>query len=214
MPFKAFFISLLAGACALPALAQERKPDSTANDQVIVPQVERRDVALPRVPSRDFAVGLLAGTYATKNFGTAPVTGLRLGYHITEDVFVEAAFGRSKVSDQTYRLILPGGIFPQPTQNLSYANVSAGVNVLTGEAFFGSRTAKAFQGYLLAGIGSTRFAEQKRQTVNVGFGLRVLLSDRFALQADVRDHVFSLDLLGQRQSTQNLEATAGLTVFF
>ena len=34
------------------------------------------------------------------------------------------------------------------------------------------------------------------------------------LQTDVRDHVFSLDLLGQRQSTQNLEVTAGLTCFF
>jgi hypothetical protein len=40
------------------------------------------------------------------------------------------------------------------------------------------------------------------------------MKHRFALQADVRDHVFSLDLLGKRQSTQNLEVTAGLTFFF
>ena len=30
----------------------------------------------------------------------------------------------------------------------------------------------------------------------------------------MRDHIFSLDLLGKRQSTQNLEFTGGLTVFF
>ena len=38
--------------------------------------------------------------------------------------------------------------------------------------------------------------------------------DWFALQVDMRDHIFSLDLLGKRQSTQNLELTAGLTFFF
>jgi outer membrane beta-barrel protein len=55
---------------------------------------------------------------------------------------------------------------------------------------------------------------QRRQTLNLGFGGRVLMSDRWAVSVDVRDHIFSLDLLGKRQSTQNLEATLGLSVFF
>jgi hypothetical protein len=38
--------------------------------------------------------------------------------------------------------------------------------------------------------------------------------DAVALQVDMRDHIFSLDLLGKRQSTQNLELTGGLAVFF
>jgi hypothetical protein len=50
--------------------------------------------------------------------------------------------------------------------------------------------------------------------VNFGLGGRLLLLDRAALQVDMRDHVFSLDLLGKRESTQNLELTAGLAVFF
>ena len=66
----------------------------------------------------------------------------------------------------------------------------------------------------MAGIGSTDFAGQKRQTVNYGFGLRLILADWFALQADVRDHVFSLDLLGRRKTTHNPEVTAGLTFYF
>jgi len=40
------------------------------------------------------------------------------------------------------------------------------------------------------------------------------MTDWAALQVDMRDHVFSLDLLGKRQNTQNLELTAGLTFFF
>lgn len=211
MPLKRSIACLFLAATAGPALAQDSKP---ATEQVIVPQVERRDVKLPHYPSRDFALGVFAGTYATKNFGAAAVTGVRLGYHITEDVFVEGAFGRSKVSDKSFRQILPGGIFASQTETLSYGNVSAGYNLLTGEAFFGRNRAMATQGYLVAGIGSTRFADQKRQTFNAGFGLRLIVADWAAVQADVRDHVFSLDLLGKRQSTQNLEVTAGLTLFF
>jgi outer membrane beta-barrel protein len=127
---------------------------------------------------------------------------------------VDAALGQSKVSDENYRQILPGGIFANGSEKLSYYSVSAGYNVLPGEVFIGRGNAKATQGYLLAGIGSTRFAGQRHQTLHAGFGVRVLMKHRFALQADVRDHVFSLDLLGKRQSTQNLEVTAGLTFFF
>ena len=179
-----------------------------------MPEVQRRDVKRPKFPSNDFAVGLFAGTYATQNFGAAAVSGLRLSYHVTEDIFVDATLGRSKVSDEAFRQVLPGGIFAKRSETLSYYAISAGYNVLPGEVFFGRNTAKATQGYILAGVGSTDFAGQKRQTLHAGFGMRLILADWFSIQADVRDHVFTLDLLGKRQSTQNLEVTAGLTLFF
>jgi len=197
------------------ALAQNTAPPRPVQDQVIVPEVERREVKPPRFPSRDFSLGVFGGTYSTPNFGAKAVTGVRLGYHVTEDVFVEGTLGRSKVSDEDFRQIFPiGGVFPTASQKLSYYNVVAGYNVLPGEVFFGRNNAKASQGYLLAGIGSTDFAGQKRQTVLAGFGLRVIATDRFGVQADVRDHVYAVDLLGKRQTKQNLEVTAGLTVYF
>jgi outer membrane beta-barrel protein len=194
-----------------PALAQSTKP---ATEQVIVPQVDRRDVRAPRLPSNDFSFGLMIGSYATQNFGTSAVKGVRLGYHITEDVFVEGVYAITKVSDKLFRDVLPAGIIPPGQDKLKYYNVSAGYNLLPGEVFFGRNNAKAMQGYVIGGIGSTRFAGQTKQTINAGFGLRLFLADWFALQADVRDHLFSLDLLGQRKSTQNVEVTFGLTAFF
>jgi outer membrane beta-barrel protein len=208
---KTLTLALLAAASATPALGQDSKP---ANQQVIVPQVERREVKLPKFPSNDFSLGLFAGTYATPNFGASAVSGVRLGYHITEDIFVEGAYGRSKVSDDAFRQVLPGGVFVNRTETLSYYNVTAGYNLLPGEVFFWRNFAKASQGYILAGVGSTTLATQKHQTIVAGFGLRVIFNDWFAMQADVRDHVFSLDLLGKRQTTQNLEVTAGLTLYF
>ncbi len=207
-------LALMSSALAAPALAQTPPTPQPATEQVIVPQVERRVVKRPSYPSNDFAVGLFGGTYATQNFGAAAVSGVRLSYHITEDIFVDATLGRSKVSDEAFRQVLPGGVFVNRSETLSYYAISAGYNVLPGEVFFGRSTAKATQGYILAGVGSTDFAGQKRQTIHAGFGLRLILADWFSIQADVRDHIFTLDLLGKRQSTQNLEVTAGLTLFF
>jgi outer membrane beta-barrel protein len=194
------------------AFAQDRKP--AANEQVVVPQVDRRDVRPPRFPSNDFEFGLFAGTYATQNFGSSAVTGLRLGYHITEDIFVESALGRAKVSDAVFRQVFGAGIYPTSSEKLSYYNLSAGYNVLPGEVFFGRNVAKASAFYLLAGIGSTKFVDKKQQTTHIGFGTRLLFNDHFAVRADVRDHLFAQDILGKRQSTQNLEVTLGLTAFF
>ena len=47
-----------------------------------------------------------------------------------------------------------------------------------------------------------------------GLGMRVLLADWLSVQVDLRDHIFSLDLLGKRESTQNLELTGGLSFYF
>jgi len=205
--------ALLAGLACLPALAaaQDRAP---ADEPPVVPQVERRDVPLPKFPSRDFEAGSFDGTYTTENFGAAPVAGLRLAYHLTEDFFVEAALGGSRVSDEAFRQVLPGGVFPEEEESLSYYNLSAGYNLLPGEVFLGSRQARASAFYLVGGVGSTRFHDQRLQTLNLGFGLKLLLGDRAALRLDVRDHIFSLDLLGQRQTTQNLEVTAGVGLHF
>jgi outer membrane beta-barrel protein len=185
-----------------------------ANEQVIDPKVVRRDVRVPKIPSSDFVFGAFAGTYSTENFGSSTVYGGRLGYHITEDFFVEGTYGETKVSDENFRQVLPGGVFPNLEERLTYYNLSAGYNLLPGEVFFGTRYAKASALYLIAGIGSTKFLEQRKQTVNFGLGLRVFFKDWGAVQVDLRDHVYSLDLLGRRQNTQNIELTAGVTLFF
>jgi len=201
-------------ALALPAFAQSTQAPPPANEQVVVPQVDRRDLKLPRFPSKDFEVGAFGGVYSTENFGASGIAGLRVGYHITEDFFVQANFAATKVSDENFRQILPGGIFPSPKETLSYYNLSVGVNVLPGEVFLGRNRAKATAVYLIGGIGSTKLDTQRRQTFNFGLGMRLLLAERAAIQVDLRDHVFSLDLLGKRQSTQNLELTTGFSWYF
>lgn len=210
---------VLLAAFAAPVLAQTTAPQTQqprpANEQVVVPQVERRDVKLPKFPSKDFEVGAFAGVYSTENFGANGIAGLRVGYHITEDFFVQANLAQTKVSDEAFRQLLPGGgIFPQPEENLTYYNLSAGWNVLPGEGFIGGNRAKATAIYVLAGVGSTKLAERRRQTLNFGVGMRMLLADRAGIHLELRDHVFSIDLLGPRQTTHNIELTGGFAWYF
>ena len=207
-------LSVVLAALAAPALAQTAEEPKAPNEQVIVPQVERREVKLPKFPSNDIALGLFTGSYSAQNFGTSSVSGVRLGYHISEDVFIESVYGRTTVTDEAFRGVLAAGILKSPKEKLTYFNLSAGVNLLPGEVFIGKGRAKASAIYIIGGLGSTDFAGQSRQTFNFGLGGRVLLADWAAVQVDVRDHVFSLDLLGPSKTTHNVELTGGLTFFF
>jgi outer membrane beta-barrel protein len=207
-----------AGVLALLMHVEAHAADAPAvdatPDQVIVPQVERHEVHKPKYPSNDFEVGLFGGTYSSQNFGTSFNWGARLGYDITEDFFVEATYGRTKVSDKAFRQILPGGIFTAEQEKLKYYDLSVGWNFLPGEIFIGKNWAKASTMYVIGGLGNTSFDSQRMQTWNFGMGAKLFLADWVALRADVRDHVFTLDLLGKRSTMQNPELSLGFAFFF
>jgi len=214
---RPLMLALGLAATALSALAADAPATANAPDKVapvIDPQVERREVHTPRFPSNDFEVGAFGGLMSTQNFGSHGVGGLRLGYHITEDFFAEASLGQTKVDDATFRQVLPGGIFSTGTETLRYRDISLGWNLMPGEVFFGRHNAKASALYLIAGVGTTSFDGQRMQTASFGLGTRVFIRDWFALRADVRDHVFTMDLLGRREQTQNPELTAGFSFLF
>jgi outer membrane beta-barrel protein len=218
LPALTAVLAIAAAGIFVSSAAEAQTPaaQQPANEQVIVPQVDRRDVKVPKFPSNDFEVGLFAGSYATQNFGTHVVSGIRLGYHLTEDIFVQSAFGRTKADDGVYRRLIGtgGGVFDTETVKVSYYNLSFGYNVMPGEVFFGRSTAKATALYLIGGVGSTKFDKQRRQTFNVGWGVRLMLADWASLQVDMRDHIYSLDVLGKRENTQNIEMSAGLSFYF
>lgn len=199
-------------ATALVALAA--LPAHAADEPVVQPQVDRRDIKLPKFPSNDFEVGLFGGIYSTQNFGSSPAWGGRLAYHITEDFFIELNAGTTRVSDEAFRRILPGGIFTDDTETLVYSNVNVGMNVLPGEVFIGRNYAMPSQVFIVAGGGTTRFNGQRMQTFDFGVGVKVFLSDSWALRVDMRDNIFKLDLLGKSDLTHNVELNAGLSFLF
>lgn len=204
----------LATLTATALLALAALPAHAADEPVVQPQVDRRDIKLPSFPSNDFEVGLFGGIYSTQNFGSSPAWGGRLAYHITEDFFIELSAGTTRVSDEAFRRILPGGIFTDDTETLVYSNFNVGMNVLPGEVFIGRNYAMPSQVYVVAGGGTTRFNGQRMQTFDLGVGVKVFLSDSWALRVDMRDNIFKLDLLGKSDMTHNVELNAGLSFLF
>ncbi len=86
----------------IPATATAQSAESVP-EPVIPAQVDRRDVHIPKISASDIEVGAYTGILSVQDFGAKSSSGLRLGYHVTEDFFVEGMYGRSTVSDQAFR---------------------------------------------------------------------------------------------------------------
>ena len=196
-------------------LAAEPDDASQAPPKVIEPTVERRKVRVNRIDSENIEVGGYYGALSIEDFGTNPVTGLRAAFHVTEDLFLEANFGRSKAGRTSFETL--GGnvqLLTPSERRFTYYSLSLGYNLLPGEVYIGRNLAMNSALYLLGGIGSTKFAGDQRFTMNFGAGYRVLPTDWLAIHIDVQDRVFQSDLLGSDKLVNNLSAGIGLTVFF
>jgi outer membrane beta-barrel protein len=184
-------------------------------ESVIEPELQRRTITEADIDSEDFEAGAYAGVMSIEDFGTNFVYGVRAAYHITEDFFAEAAYGRTEANETSYETLSGGAkLLTDSERRFDYYNISLGYNLFPGEAFIGRGHAFNTALYVIAGVGNTEFADDSHFTVNAGAGYRFLLTDWMALHVDVRDYIFKSDLLGNDKTTNNLEFTGGLTFFF
>jgi outer membrane beta-barrel protein len=134
---------------------------------------------------------------------------------VTEGFFVEGTLGQTDAGLTSFERLSGGApLLSDSARQFTYYNLNLGYNILPGEVFIGERRAYNTNLYLTAGLGSTRFADDDRFTVNFGAGYRFLLTDAIAIHLDVRDHLFDIDLLGEEKTVHNLEGHLGLTLFF
>jgi len=208
------FLNLL-GLCTLLTPAWSPVVLAAGNDQVIRPEIKRREVREDAIDTEDFEIGAWGGIMSVEDFGSNAIYGVRGTYHVTEDVFLEATYARTSAGKTSFeRLSGSASILTDSERDLDYYNLSFGFNLLPGESFIGKHWAFTSDFYLIGGVGSTRFAGDDMLTWNAGFGYKVLLNDWLAMRVDARDHVFDLDLLGEKRTTHNLEFSGGLSIFF
>jgi outer membrane beta-barrel protein len=187
--------------------------DSTP-PRVIQPEVERRNVKVPRIKSEDVELGGYIGTLNIEDFGAHRVFGVDLAYHITEDFFLQAEAGRSKAGRTSFETLSNISLLTDNERWFKYYDMSVGYNFLPGEVFIGRNHAMTSSFYILAGVGATDFGGDSKFTANFGAGYKVLPTDWLAVHVAVEDRVFNSDLLGVNKLASNLEAHLGLTVFF
>jgi len=182
-------------------------------EPVIPAQLDRRQVHIPKISATDIEVGAFAGILSVQDFGANPSFGIRLGYHVTEDYFVEGTYGHSTVSDQSFRR-LGIAIFSKEEIDLTYYNLSIGYNLFPGEVFVGKDWAMTSAVYLVGGVGNVNFNSENHTAFDFGIGIRVLPVDWVAMRFEMRDHMFSSDLLGKNELKHNFEMTLGIGAYF
>jgi outer membrane beta-barrel protein len=215
--FLVLFLTLTLLVGTLTGCGRDRlvRAEDGGQPPVIEPDIERRDIETAKIDTEDFEVGIYAGQLSVEDFGVNTVVGARFAYHVTEGFFVEVASGESDTELTSFeRLSGSAQLLTDPQREYSYYNVSLGYNIFPGESFIGRRRALNTTTYVIGGVGKTTFAGDDRFTLNLGVGMRIMPLDWFAIHADVRDHIFDIDLLGQEKTTHNLEAHVGVTFFF
>ena len=222
--FRVLFLAVaivgLSGCAATKNLfgfGPEEAPPPSADPpgQVIDPEVARREIKEPAIDREDFEIGGYIGIMGIEDFGSNVSYGVRLAYHITEGFFVEGTVGQSEGGLTSFEVLSGGArLITDSQRTMTYYNLNLGYNILPGEVFLGEGRAYNTNLYLIAGLGSTRFAGDDRFSVNFGAGYRFLLTDSVALHLDFRDHLFDIDLLGEEKTAHNLEGHLGFTVFF
>jgi len=221
MESRLFVFLVALAATALPGCAlfgqqnTDESADAEATPVVIDPDVERREIKRAKIDKENFEVGGFVGLISVEDFGTNTVFGGRFAFHVTEDFFIEAAYGTADTEQTSFELLSGDAqLLTDSQRDFTYYNASLGYNIFPGEVFFWRNRAFNSSLYVIAGVGSTEFAGDDRFTVNVGAGFRILMNDAFALRLDVRDHLFDIDLLGTDKTAHNIEYHVGLSFFF
>lgn len=208
---------MASGCSLLPGKKKSEEPLAVPPEetpgQVIDPEVDRRQVTVPKIDTENWELGAYVGILSIEDFGSKPIYGARAAYHVSEDFWLEGAYARSEVSDQSFRNIgLP--IFPNETEDVSIYSFSLGYNFLPGEVFVGTKWAMTSSMYFIFGVGNTEFANESELTYSLGFGLHVLANDKFSLRLEAKDNIFQSNLLGRNEYKNNMEFNVGFGVFF
>jgi len=198
---------------ALLVLLLTMKTNAETLEQAVEPKVERHHIKVADIDADDFEIGAFVGLISVEDFGTNGVYGAKLAYHVTEDFFLEANYGVSKLDKSSFEVINDRLLLSDSERDYSYYNLSVGYNLFPGEAFlFDMAFKNAF--YLIGGVGSTSFAGDDLHTFNLGFGYRITVWRFVNLHLDFRDHIFDSDVTFQEKTLHNLELTTGLTASF
>ena len=217
MESRLLVLLLMLAAAGLAGCGRNQLVQTENGDRppVIEPDIERREIDPAKLDTEDFEIGIFAGQLSVEDFGVNTVAGARFAYHITEGFFVELAAGQTDTEETSFeRLSGAAQLLTDSERDYTYYNLSMGYNLFPGESFIGKNRALNTALYVIGGVGKTTFAGDDRFTLNVGIGMRLMPLDWLAVHADVRDHIFDIDLLGHEKTAHNLEAHLGVTFFF
>nr|WP_297348845.1 outer membrane beta-barrel domain-containing protein [uncultured Glaciecola sp.] len=181
---------------------------------LIDPNIERREINESDIDTEDLEIGIFGGFISIEDFESSEVVGVSLAYHINENLFLEARYAKATAGQTSFEKLSGGAPFlTEEERDYTYYNLSLGYNI-NGETFFTDNLVFNSDVYFTFGAGSTEFGGDERFTISAGAGYRLLFTDFWALKVDVRDHVFTSDIIGIEKDVHNFAITLSTTFFF
>lgn len=213
--FRSILLAMTFVSLTLPATRLAAQSDEEDSTNLIEPQIERVEFDESQIDSYDFELAVYAGMLALEDFDTNAVVGLKAGYHVSEDFFVQASYGESESGETSFEKLSGGApLLSDSERDVKYYLFAIGYNLLPGEAFLTDSTTLNTVLYVSGGIGVTEFAGDDRSTVAFAVGYRTIFIDAFSVDVEMRDLIFDLDIFGEDKTTHNLELTVALNLFF
>jgi len=196
--------------------AQSDEIDEDENSNLIEPEIERVEFDESQIDAYDFELAIYAGVLALENFDTNEVVGVKIGYHVSEDFFVQGSYGISDSGETSFEKLSGGApLLSDDERDVEYYIFSIGFNLLPGEAFLTDSTTLNTVLYVSGGMGVTKFAGDDRSTIAAAVGYRTIFIDGFSVDVEMRDLIFDMDIFGEDdETTHNLELTLSLNLFF
>lgn len=181
-------------------------------EPVIKPPSDDRRLKEARLDTERFELGPYAGIYAPDGFGASSVFGLRLTYHVNEDVAFEASYAISQVDQSAFRRLTGRSLLVN--DDLSYWNVGVSYDLFPGQLFLTRKRTINSAIYLAGGLGQVTMDDRSHFSANAGTGFKIFVTDWFNVRPDLRFHMFETDVTGVNKLTYNIEGTLALVLFF
>ncbi|MCR8922377.1 outer membrane beta-barrel domain-containing protein [Dasania sp. GY-MA-18] len=185
------------------------------NEQVIIPDIDRREIGVDAIDSENFAISVHAGVISIEDFETTDLELYRFAWHVSEYIFFEASYSKAQGDLTSYEELVGGTpLFVEDQREFTQTNIAIGFNILPGHIHFSDRFNFNSNFYLTLGAGNTEFLGDDWATITYGGGYQLLLTDFLAVHIDVRDHIFDRETFGREETTNNIELSMGLSYFF
>lgn len=203
------FTGLFCLGAALPAWSQESEQGG-----VRVLEPERRQAAeVAAIDTERFELGFYTGLLSVEDFGTDPVYGIELTYHLLDDWILQANYGQANIDraafESSRRQFLAG-----KDRDFEYFSLSGGYRLVHGRSFLGARNKYDSDIYLLFGPDRVSFAGNDEWDWTFGLSYRTVFTDWLTANVDIREHSFDREFIGDSKQTFNTEFRIGVNALF
>lgn len=212
-----FFLTLIIGILlSIPTISSAIELDDERElNLVIQPDIKRSSFIESEIKTADYEIIANVGIISIEDFGSNIALGLKLNYHISDDVFIGAEWVNSTGEETSLEVVLGGApLLSDKQREMNTYLLTMGYNIFPGEAFITDQLTYNTSFYIIAGLGSTEFGGSDHFTASIGAGYRVLIGNYFSVYTDFRDNIFNADIFGKEKLSNNLKFSIGAGLYF